>query len=177
MWLVGHSYVYWAERHPLARRGSTLLGGKEVRWLGVRGMRLCSFWRFLLDQESRWGRPHWLVVHLGGNDLGQLTSIGLILRLKELFQRVRIRWPEVQLVWSDIVPRSRWRGARDVVALDGARKKVNCAVSQWVVAHGGVAVRHPLLVVQSPWLFWRDGVHLSEEGTRIFLRAIFSALV
>lgn len=153
-----------------------MLGGRSVRWLGVRGLRWPGFVELVLGREQEWGRPEWIVVHLGGNDIGRGKGIDLILRIKRDFLRIFEAWPGVRLVWSDIIPRQAWVGSRGVRALDRVRKRVNFAVAQFVEAHGGVAIRHPQLVQQNRHYFFGDGVHLSDSGTRVLLGWIFSAV-
>lgn len=179
VWIVGHSFIFWAEHHPFARRASEQLGGRTVRWLSIRGLRWAGFVELVLGQEQVWGRPEWLVVHLGGNDLGQLKGIDLIWKIKGDMRRISELWPGVRLAWSDTVPRQRRRGARDIKAIDKARKSVNWAVSRFMVDLRGVAVLHPRLVVQDKEYFFKDGVHLSSKGTllEVLLEDIFLALV
>lgn len=176
VWMVGHSYIFWAQRHPLARRAAVQLGGKVVRWLGLRGGRWKDLLGMMFRQECVWGRPDCVVIHMGGNDLCTVKGIVLIGRIKRDLLRVRAEWPEVCLVWSDVVPRLVWRGSRSLVAIDKARKKLNWAVSRFVVSLAGRAVRHPSLVVGRPELFLPDGVHLSPQGVSIFLQDLFAAL-
>lgn len=173
---VGHSFVFWAERHNFARRASEVLGGRMVRWLGRRGLRWSGFMDLVLGREQVWGRPEWLVVHLGGNDLRPVKGRELIWRIKGDMARIGEVWPGVRFVWSDIVPRQIWRDSRDVRALDRSRSRMNWAVSQFVVAQGGVAIRHPRLLVENREYFYRDGVHLSRSGTQVLLEDIFSFL-
>lgn len=176
MWIVGHSFIARAERHPLASRASVLMGGRKVRWLGVGGMRWQELLGVLFRNEAVWGRPSWLVVHLGGNDLGRVPGLELIQQIQGDFAYIGSVWPEVRLVWSDIVPRVRWRGARDLKAIDKARKKVNWAVSRFMETEGGFAVRHPRLVAQAPQMYSLDGVHLSSRGLELFLLDIFGCV-
>lgn len=72
VWIVGHSFVFWAERHPLAKRASELLGGRVV-WCPR--STLVSLLEFGVGAGANLG----VVVHLGGNDLGQLKGRELIL--------------------------------------------------------------------------------------------------
>lgn len=116
------------------------MGGRPVRWLGVRGLRWAGLVDLVLGQEHRWGRPEWVVIHLGGNDLGRVPGIDLIWTIKGDLRRIQAVWPSVRFVWSDVVLRQVWRGSRDVRALDRARRRVNWAVSRFVVALGGVAI-------------------------------------
>lgn len=85
---MGHSFVFWASRHSLAGRASEALGGRLVRWLGIRGLRWPGFVELVLGREQDWGRPEWIVVHLGGNDVGRVKGIDLILRIKRDFLRI-----------------------------------------------------------------------------------------
>lgn len=153
-----------------------VLGGRMVRWLGRRGLRWSGFMDLVLGREQVWGRPEWLVVHLGGNDLRPVKGRELIWRIKGDMARIGEVWPGVRFVWSDIVPRQIWRDSRDVRALDRSRSRMNWAVSQFVVAQGGVAIRHPRLLVENREYFYRDGVHLSRSGTQVLLEDIFSFL-
>lgn len=154
-----------------------MLGGRRVRWLGIRGCRWKTLLRLLFRQEGIWGRPDWLIIHLGGNDLGAVRGMRLIVEVRDDLSRVQAAWPEVWLVWSDIVPRLVWRGVRNLVAIDRARKKVNMAVSRFVRELGGLAVRHKALVVGSPDLFLPDGVHLFPSGMRSFFGVGVSLLL
>lgn len=63
---------FWAERHPLAKRASELLGGRAVRYPRST---LVSLFEFGVGAGANLG----VVVHLGGNDLGQLKGMELIL--------------------------------------------------------------------------------------------------
>lgn len=144
-----------------------------VRWLGVRGMGCSALLRLLFDQETKWGRPECVVVSLGGQQSWLYEQCAPV---KRDLRRLCEAWPGVNVVWSDIVPQSVWRGSRDVGALERARRKVNHAVSQFVLMLGGVAVRHPLLGRQSPQYFARNGMHLSTDGTGVLLQDVFSQL-
>lgn len=142
----------------------------------VRGLRWPGFVELVLGKEQDWGRPDWIVVHLGGNDIGHGKGIDLILRIKRDFLKILEAWQGVRLVWSDIIPRRAWLGSRGLRALDRVRKRVNFAVAQFVVGHWGVAIRHPQLVHENQRYFFRDRVHLSDSGTRVLLDGIFSAI-
>lgn len=117
------------------------------------------------------------MVHLGGNDLGQLKGFELSLKIHEDLQQLKELWPDLRVVWSDILPCQVWRGARDAQALDRVRRKVNVAVSRFVLSLGGVAVWHPLLVLRSSHFFCKDGAPLSHWGMKVLLEGIFSSLL
>ncbi|CAN2388375.1 hypothetical protein PRIEUP_LOCUS16321, partial [Pristimantis euphronides] len=173
VWILGHSYVYWGAQLADRRREGRQLGiGKEVarvRWIGVRGLR----WGRILGEIHRFvqldGRPDVLVLHAGGNDIGNRPCRELARDIKHDILRLWKLYPKLVVVWSEVVRRKIWRNARSVERLDKARIKVNRMVSAFVTRNGGVAVRHRELE-EAGESYWRpDGVHLTEVGLAFWL--------
>lgn len=68
------------------------------------------------------------------------------------------------MLWSDIIGRATWRGARSVDWINKTKIKVNKAVAKFVVYNGGLVVCHCELE-QNIGLYLRAyGVHLSAVG-------------
>ncbi|CAJ0943787.1 unnamed protein product [Ranitomeya imitator] len=71
VWIVGHSYVYWAARRAELGPGGRSLGFNDVDviWRGMRGM----MWSQVLPEVVHIARvassPTIVVIHAGGNDL------------------------------------------------------------------------------------------------------------
>ncbi|CAN2390265.1 hypothetical protein PRIEUP_LOCUS301, partial [Pristimantis euphronides] len=173
VWIVGHSYVYWGAQLADRRREGSQLGiGKEiarVRWIGVRGMR----WGRILGKIQKFvsldGKPDIIVLHAGGNDIGKRPCRELAGDIKYDILRLWKLYPEMVVVWSEIVKRKRWRNARSVEKLDKARIKINRLVSAFVVRNGGIAIRHRELEAASANYWRHDGVHLTEVGLAFWL--------
>ncbi|XP_053159346.1 uncharacterized protein LOC128347973 isoform X2 [Hemicordylus capensis] len=171
--IYGHSYVFWASRRARQTSLGTqlgLAGAAQVEWMGRRGMLWDLFLPLLDEYITAKGAPHILVVHLGGNDLGLLQGRALSLQAIKDFQGLAARWPEMQLVWSNLLPRTRWRGQGGPLCFNRARKKVNKAVGRAITALGGTIIQHPDIRVQDATLYRGDGVHLSDQGNEVFLR-------
>lgn len=139
-----------------------------LHWIGVPGL----MWSRVIPEIERYVAldrpPQVVLVHAGGNDLGNRASRELIRDIKYDFLRLRMTYPDTVFVWSEVVARTRWRLARSVEALNKARKKVNRAVSKFVGRNGGLFVRHPELEVDT-WRYLRgDGVHLNDVGTDLW---------
>lgn len=112
--------------------------------------------------------PHILVLHVGGNDLGLRSKLDITRDIKFDFLRLRMAFPGMLIVWSDMVALTTWRLARSVERVNKARKKVNRDVSKFVVKNGGLAIRHLELEVDT-WRYLRgDGVHLNAVGIEMW---------
>ncbi|CAN2390117.1 hypothetical protein PRIEUP_LOCUS153 [Pristimantis euphronides] len=104
VWILGHSYVYWGAQLADRRREGRQLGiGKEVarvRWIGVRGLR----WGRILGEIHRFvqldGRPDVLVLHAGGNDMGNRPCRELARDIKHDILRLWKLYPKLVVVWS-----------------------------------------------------------------------------
>lgn len=176
MWIAGHSFVYWGARRAKVRPAGLQLGFPpeevQVRWIGVRG----ALWRQLLPDlqfRARLDRPpDVLVIHSGGNDLGSRSTRDILRDVKLDCLRLLSSFPGVILVWSDIVARLTWRGARSVPGLNRARAKLNRSISRFVARIGGLVIRHRELELPDPELIKDDKTHLNPIGTDIWTLGI-----
>ncbi|KAG8442193.1 hypothetical protein GDO86_004498 [Hymenochirus boettgeri] len=174
VWLIGHSYLFWAARRAEIRPGGRNLGftAAALEWKGIRGM---SWWQVLPEavEISRRDRgPLVLVIHAAGNDLCRSRLSDLMTLMKADISRIRGFFNEVVLVWSEIVPRVVWQGARDPAAIERARRVVNTRISRFVRSLGGVVIRHRQLEGDNRSLMRPDGIHLNEIGLDIFLSGL-----
>ncbi|OCT77494.1 hypothetical protein XELAEV_18028586mg [Xenopus laevis] len=171
VWIVGDSIIQQAEQRAKVRDNGEQLGFKESRvilqWNGVEGLCWDEVVPLIIQNAKHWGSPNMILIHCGGNDLGQCPMKHLIKNIRKDFLRLWSLFPGVSLVWSEIIPRLQWRGARSVSAIDRVRVKVNKAVSKFVQANGGVAIRHKDFDNQSVY-YSADGVHLNEVGMELF---------
>ncbi|XP_069061884.1 uncharacterized protein [Pleurodeles waltl] len=109
IWVIGHSFIKWAQRQ--ARRASMgdNLGLESarfrVRWIGKGGM----LWDELLPRlQTVKGRAHCpdvLLIHLGENDLVRTTGLNLLKKMKRGLQVVSEQWKGSHIVWTAFVPR------------------------------------------------------------------------
>ncbi|XP_077319008.1 uncharacterized protein LOC143974648 [Lithobates pipiens] len=168
VWIVGHSYVCWGARRGDMRPDGRQLGisrrAAELHWLGIPGMQ----WDGVMGVVDRYvlldGPPDVLVLHAGGNDLGLRKVRDLLVDIKADFLRLRERFPNTILLWSDIVARTRWRWARSVASIQKTRIRVNKVVGRFVVKNGGLVIRHRELESNVGLYLRRDGVHLTDVG-------------
>lgn len=108
--------------------------------------------------------PDILVLYVGGNDLGLCPMRQVIKDIQLDILRLWSSSPDMIIVWSDIVVRMSWQGARSVENSNKARIKVNKEVGRFIARNGGVVVRHAELEIDT-WLYLRgDRVHLNGVG-------------
>ncbi|KAM8924600.1 uncharacterized protein RCH25_009300 [Pelodytes ibericus] len=180
VWLIGHSYIFWAKSRAAARPGGENLGLSrtvaEVRWFGIRGMRWVRLLPELVQLSRLLGAPDILLLHLGGNDLGSVPVWNLCETVKRDLASLLVLFPNVTLVWSEVVPRNYWRCAHNQRALERCRVKFNKQISKFVLGVGGVTIRHRVFETDAAMYFRSDGVHLTEVGLDLFNLALQDGL-
>ncbi|OCT77888.1 hypothetical protein XELAEV_18028985mg, partial [Xenopus laevis] len=127
VWVMGHSYIFWAEQRAGMRESGRRFGlpseAVEVQWHGVIGLSWLQLRVWIEDKFRQEGPPDVLVLHAGGNDVGKIPMRDLIGRMKQDLVRIRARAPRLMVIWSQIVPRLVWRGARKLKEVHRTREK------------------------------------------------------
>ncbi|KAM4013588.1 uncharacterized protein ACNLHF_003677 [Anomaloglossus baeobatrachus] len=171
VWLLGHSYIFWAGQRAAYRPGGRHLGfrGLDVHWRGIRGL----MWPQVLPEVVGIAQvavsPVILLIHAGGNDLCSSRLAKLLTTMRSDVDKFHGFFPELVLIWSEVIPRVAWQGARDAAAVERSRRTLNARMSRFIRFKGGVVVRHRQLEGDNSSLMLPDGVHLSDIGIDIFL--------
>ncbi|XP_031758505.1 collagen alpha-1(I) chain-like isoform X2 [Xenopus tropicalis] len=171
VWLMGHSFIHWAERRASVRHANRQLGFPvsqvKLHWVSRRGLRWDEIVPRAVQKAKESGPPSVILIHAGGNDLGLCPMKALISTIRTDCFRLRSLFEGLIIIWSDIIPRTHWRGARSHRAINRVRIKVNKAVASNVQKNGGLVVRHREL--ENNMAFFRtDGIHLNEVGLDLF---------
>ncbi|XP_072000851.1 uncharacterized protein [Engystomops pustulosus] len=174
VWILGHSFIYWAEQRAMVRPGGRSLGffDADVRWRGIKGLRWMQALPEVVDISRYSVSPSILVLHLGGNDLCSVRFGELVPLIQSDLERFSSFFSRFVLVWSEIIPRAIWEGARDGAGIERSRRLLNTKVSRFVRERGGVVVRHRELEGDNRGLLLPDGVHLTDIGMDIFLSGL-----
>ena len=170
MVLLGHSFISRAWRF-LEDTGRPFCPGYTTTFIGRGSLQLHQT-RPLLDQfiAQTHANIGAITLHIGGNDIVPLGCKGWRHAFAELVLYIRARLPRTRVIWSDMIPRLCWRGARSAVAIEHARRTLQVAARSIVYAEQGAAIRHPQ--IQAALHLGADGVHLNDEGYTIFLKNI-----
>jgi len=179
VWLVGSSIIKHAFVEAWQSPTGTNLGleriGASLWWQGRSGLRLLSLKghvRTLLRYEEP---PNIILIHIGGNDLGYI-KVGVLRNwLKNFFSWLQEIMPHAFLVWSQILPRNKWRPSHNLPAMDRARIRLNSSVGSFVLSKGGGYIRYPDIQGNNTFLC-NDGVHLTSLGNSVFLNTIQGGL-
>ncbi|XP_068118230.1 uncharacterized protein [Hyperolius riggenbachi] len=126
VWIVGHSFIFWArmraKERPYSEQLDLNVDDYHIYWKGGRGMRWASFAPKILSLLDSWPVPDILIVHLGGNDLGKVRTLDLMSQMRQDFQQIHDSFPHTILVFSEMVQRYLWlKGSRRF--LEKIRKK------------------------------------------------------
>ncbi|KAJ8315160.1 hypothetical protein KUTeg_007310 [Tegillarca granosa] len=83
------------------------------------------------------------MLHCDGNDTGECKSIllinDIIAPLKFIFEIL----PYTKIIWSQILPRLKWRHKTSHAAVDKIRKRINSKIATFVLRSGGCYIRYP----------------------------------
>lgn len=170
-WIIGSSLVHWAScRAKVRRKAVPALSKPSTSWHGERGMRwkqLLPKVRSLLKEEQP---PQILLLHLGGNDLVSTSLRMLIQEIKKDLSKIKQLMPNTRILWSDIVARIQYRGAKSNAKTEKARKSLNSTVHAHISKLDGLCIRHPQINWTCTELYRNDGVHLSKRGNDALLQ-------
>ncbi|XP_068090389.1 uncharacterized protein [Hyperolius riggenbachi] len=179
VWILGHSYIYWAQRRAIRRPYSENLffdfDDCHVLWQGIRGMKWAGLCSLVYSKLHSCPVPDVLVIHLGGNDLGKTNTLALLHRMRSDIFELSGQLPNTKIIYSEMVARPVWSHP-DLRFMNSIRKRVNRAMAKTLPLVGGLSIRHRELEGGEFGLFRRDLVHLSGIGLDILNSNIHSAI-
>lgn len=137
-------------------------------------------WEQLLGRISldvrNFPRPQYVVIQLGSNDLVSKPSGVLRWEIKMDLLSLAGLLPQATLIWSCMLPRLFWYGARSQHAIDKARKRINSDISNYLQKLNGKVIKQTDFSDKEVGLFRFDGTHLSDIGNDIYLNTLQGAL-
>ncbi|XP_062586894.1 uncharacterized protein LOC134248516 [Saccostrea cucullata] len=179
IWLVGSLIIKHAFLEAVLRPGGTnlTLERKHISlwWQGYSGLQLSKTKQKIRTLGKVGPVPNFILIHCGGNDLGNVSIRKIRVVAKQLVLFLRNHFPNSRIIWSFILPRLQWRYSANLKAMENARKRVNSGIAAIVLQSGGAIIRH-LEIKPDPALFLQDGVHLSSLGNNIFLNSLQGGL-
>ena len=172
--------MFWAEQRAVFRHREHNLGLSKIagiRWSGLHRMKWTQLSHTLQFMALHNPTPKAIVLHLGSNDIGTDKSIVLRHAMRQDIISLFETFPDTTLILSALLPRIVWdKTCTPVVKLEKTRKQLNRFLRRLVVHDGGIFVNHEDITVDTPGLFFRDGVHLSDVGNDLFLLNVTDAL-
>ena len=114
--------------------------------------------------------PNILIIHVAGNDIGATKTMELCIKIKKILSWSRSCFPSSMLVWSQILPRLKWRYSENLRAMDRCGNRVNSSIASFLMKNYGSYIRYPEIKANEK--FFEDGVHLSSLGNENFLNTL-----
>lgn len=66
-------------------------------------------------------KPHIVIVHTAGNDIGSVSTKTICSKVREFFEWLYKLMPETKLVWSQILTWLKWQYSENLYAMDRSR--------------------------------------------------------
>ncbi|KAK3102187.1 hypothetical protein FSP39_009460 [Pinctada imbricata] len=178
--MVGSSII----KHAFVRARSAYGGANlsldrfnaSVWWQGQSGLVWKQLERKLLYLLKFEDAPQIILLHCGGNDIGKEKSIILRHRMVDTLLRLHKHFPNTMFVWSQILPRFKWRSFVPSKTLNKARVRLNRKMANLILSLGGAYIRYPELCEENMGFFADDKVHLSDLGNDMFLHHLQQGL-
>ena len=140
----------------------------RVYWKGKGGAGMANYDYLLNDLRKRAPPPDLLIFHLGTNDLVTIDEFALRQQIAVMLRDCAWAYPTSTIVWSDMLPRVFYMGARSQSALERKRRTINRWAASQCKAVQALCVHHPQFIWSEVSLFSYDGVHLSSLGNQLF---------
>ncbi len=178
VWIIGSSIVHWAKQHTIKVLDRNIgLGTYNIRvnWMGLRGLKWIDLKTIFYSELETKAPPAVTIAHLGANDLVNVRARKLSRIIMEDIEELARYCPRCVFIWSDLLPRLFWKGAKSVTKIELKRKRINREGRQACLKMGGRFIKHTV-DHNTPNLFWEDGIHMNELGNDIFLHEIQGAL-
>ncbi|XP_072021493.1 uncharacterized protein [Amphiura filiformis] len=182
IWIVGDSLIYWAAQYLLPWGESALnlhLRNRRVTWKGYRGGHLADVPAIITESMSRLGGSHVpavVIIHMGTNDLVGLDLLAFKHLLESVIAECKRLLPNTIFMWSGIIPRHFYKGARSQKGIDEKRKEVNKIAKRILARSEGRVIRHDNFRWDMSYLFRDDDVHLDILGQDQFTGNLRRAL-
>ena len=177
IWIIGSSYIRRGVDAAYDNFGENFGLNAKVEWFGKGGMRWSGVLpRFYEELSRTQSPPDILVIHAGGNDLGQMSANKLASTIMDELMQLHADFPTMTVAYSCINERQSWRYGPPWKT-DNDRKAVNKCIRKAVGNFGGEFIEHPRLRRLDRTMFLPDGVHFTRNGNWIFVSSIRSVLV
>ena len=181
LWIIGSSLIRRACEHTQNRpTGSNLRledYGCRIVWIHMNGMRWHDILNTIQGMIPVHGYPSAIIIHCGGNDIGDVPLGLLLYNIKQTFLSLIVEiLPGIPIIWSSILPRITWRYSNNSKKMERTRKRVNRLVRSFLLKRNCYVIKYPDFDDKLQSLFANDGVHLSFIGLDMFINTIQGAL-
>ena len=136
-------------------------------WHCARGLRLKDVLPAVKSLLKRGPVPAYIILHVGGNELGELSDVDFVSYAKDMIHSIRSLVPNARLVWDQLLPRCT--GFKDSYTLNKFRREIDDEIAFLVLEMGGGYLRFPGIQLKCRHLYdeSKDGdLSLSRMGVQ-----------
>lgn len=174
---MGHSFVRRAAYHLQQWRKSkpACLDGMSFLWRGIGGFQIRQIWQLVEETGmlEELQSPDLIILHLGGSDMVKLGRQAVREALLTEFAWLGRTFPGARIAWSYMIPWRRWGPEVRSRALNLSVRRLNGELAKLCSGQGRLChIPHRLL--RGDHMFHRDGMHLSDIGTDLWIDGIRS---
>ena len=145
----------------------------SIAWWGVGGLTWAGLRRSVESQVLLCSPPKIIILHLGGNDIGQLPCEAIANQIAKEIRYLRSAFADCTIIWVNILDRIKWRPTDfPRKAINSIRRRLNRQGRSWVKAHKKSDVLNIDIDTSVPGFYAPDGVHLSAVGLEFYLNAL-----
>ena len=126
--------------------------------------------------RERCPHPKVVVVHFGGKDLAAMGRRHLLQDMRWDLMEVAQMLRPTEIIWSELIPRFKWREANVHFAVEGSRRKMNFLMKKACNSMGWGFIRHSLINLKMLGYYEQDGVLLAGVGLDMFMSNISGSL-
>ncbi len=108
---------------------TTAADGSFIHWFSWGGLRWKNLPPFFYQSCRGRAALDVLLIHCGGNDLQDLSSVSLIAVMKEDLHLLHLQNPGMKIIFSGITHRCRWKAGANPGKLDKARRFLNSVMA------------------------------------------------
>ena len=157
----------------------SLQGGGVVSWKGVRGAHLKDVVGQLREGLDHTPYPTTVIIHAGTNDILKLDTYALRNLIPVVISSVRNMLPLSRIIWSDILPRRKYKGELKPGKGKQATNFANCQAHKAIYATSNASFicYSDILSADRSSLYRKDGTHLSRGGLIVFKMMLGEALL
>lgn len=171
VWLVGSSVLCQAARYvaqgPVGL--GLMLNQAELIWHGHDNLKWSEFGHLLCQLIVTSAPPDVLLVHMDAFELATSSFQVLAQQAVDSLLDFDRRNPNCRIIWSETLPCFAYPGSIAQMTMEQVRINYNVMCSKLVLSLGGQVIKHTDIKPETPALFDRDKMHLSDLGNNIFL--------
>lgn len=138
----------------------------KVFWKGIPELRVRNLYGSVLSLLSYWPTPGLIILHVGSDDLGRVSTHFLINDLKLAILNIKKIFPVSRVAFSEIFPRLEWSHA-SLKFIDKIRIRVNRNLVKFAKENDCLCYRHNELEGFLPGLYDLNNLPLSNIGLDI----------